>query len=61
MQLTTTTQEEQMRTYHVLIRNTETGIQRREIMHGGSAAEIRERAETTIGPSDIIDEIRWAD
>jgi hypothetical protein len=50
-----------MRSWRVYIRNTDTGIQRTETMHGSTAAEIRERAAATIGPDDTIEEVRWTD
>jgi hypothetical protein len=47
-----------MKTFIVLVRDTETGERRRIQMHGYSAAEIRERATAMIGPSDTIQEVR---
>lgn len=49
------------REFHVLVRDTATGYQRRIVMRGESASEIRERATSLIGPDDTIEEIRWAD
>jgi hypothetical protein len=50
-----------MKTFDVLIRNTDTGDSRVVRMHGATADEIRERAAATIGPSDVITEVRWTD
>lgn len=50
-----------MRTFIILIRDTETGQLRRIQMHGNSASEISERVTATIGPTDVISEIRWND